>query len=229
MSQNLTKRDIISFDLTNDSRINRSRLVAWRFLLFLLMGDRYRDGDSILINPLKVKVVSYDIDSVAEDLEISRRHTYRVFQRLKDAELAKKTYSRCGCVGRPKTLFTITQKGRRKIWKATKSIAESCRKQLKTQRHELGITQSASAKTPDLFGFPEFKKKWLPIIFNKKVLWCPQELEYPDTLGRDYKLCVKCDYRRATIGEYVICTHPDNRGIYTPWLNSKVRSQNQGS
>jgi len=222
MSQNLTKRDIISFDLTNDSRINRSRLVAWRFLLFLLMGDRYRDGNSILINPLKVKVVSYDIDSVAEDLEISRRHTYRVFQMLKDAELAKKTYSRCGCVGRPKTLFTITQKGRRKVWTAMKELSEICRKQLKIRRYEIGLTRLASQKTPKSRGFPEFQKNSLPIIFNKKVLWCPQELNII-SFGRDKKLCADCEYWQATIGEYVICNHPNNRGVDTPWLDPKVR------
>jgi DNA-binding PadR family transcriptional regulator len=213
MSQKSAKASDFEYDLPEDRRRIRSFIVTSQFLTFLLFGDLALDERGYFADISKTGLEGYAIDKVVDLMNVSRRHVYRIFQNLRSAGLVKSGSTRVGSRGRPRKRLILTQKGRRRVGKMLVEFRESLSMRAPTERSQIGLTRFASKKTPEYYGFPEFQALSLPIVSNK-VLWCPLEKRHFISLGVDWKLCTKCKYKRARIGDYVVCNHPRNEGIH---------------
>lgn len=210
-------------DFTKDGRTNRSRHVASRFLIFLLLGNLARDVRGYSVDISKAGMEGYTVDNMVSWLKVSRRHVFRVFQKLRALGFVKSYNSRNYSRGRPRKLLILTQKGRRKAAKILAKGKSSIHELANVKRYEFGITPLANRKTPEHYGFPEFQARSLPIVYNR-VLWCPlDELTLIlGSFGVDWKLCTKCEYKRTRIGDYVVCNHPENVGIYVKAFGTHI-------
>jgi predicted transcriptional regulator len=217
MSQKSAETPDFEPDFTKDGRVNRSILVASQFLIFLLFGDLALDEKAYFVDISKIGMEGYTVDKVAGLLNVSRRHVYRIFQNLRTVGLVKSSDTRIGSRGRPKKRLILPQKGRRRVAKMMVENRESIRMMANIERCQVGLTRLASKKTPEHYGFPEFQALSLPIVFNR-VLWCPLEKITVFSLGVDWRLCATCKYKRARIGDYVVCNNPKNVGIHARYL-----------